>query len=123
MRSHSSTTTAHRRQFLRSAGWAAGGLFALGSVPNRTRADHEAGARVSNDLVQSLDVEFARRAADGPTFRKSIKGLPEAELANLRRAFGILQRNGVYDQYVQIHASYCQHNILIWPWHRAYLYY
>lgn len=123
MRSHSSTTAAHRRQFLRSAGCAAGGLVALASVSDRSRADHEAGARVSSDLVQSLDVELARRGADGPSFRKSIKGLPATELANLRRAFGILQRNGVYDQYVEIHASYCQHNILIWPWHRAYLYY
>lgn len=58
--------------------------------------------------------------------RKNIAFLPAAELDQLREAFRVLRFNNdaIYNTWVNIHVNNCQHNNnLIWPWHRAYLYY
>src|SRR5262249_32909164 len=58
--------------------------------------------------------------------RKNIAFLPTAELDQLREAFRVLRadNDAIYNTWVNIHANNCQHNnSLIWPWHRAYLYY
>ena len=67
-----------------------------------------------------------------PRVRKNVDCLTDQELRNLEHAFKVLQDRSAtnpndptgYDYQVQIHRQRCQHNSeLIWPWHRAFLYY
>src|SRR5262249_30646604 len=64
--------------------------------------------------------------------RKNIDCLTAQELSNLEHAFKVLQDRSAanpsdpkgYDYQVRIHRLSCAHNTeLIWPWHRAFLYY
>src|SRR5262249_8239162 len=68
----------------------------------------------------------APTAARAPNERTNIAFLPQSELDNLRQAFRVLRanNNAIYNTWVNVHVQACQHNNnLIWPWHRAYLYY
>jgi hypothetical protein len=126
----------HRRQFLRAAAIATGGILI-------TTGRDEAGGQVAApghgamSFPQSAGKSPAAGAFDGifqtPAAtttmvpeRKNIALLPDAELTNFRQAFSALgaPTGASYQFWVRLHVNNCQHNNdLIWPWHRAYLYY
>jgi hypothetical protein len=120
----STGTEPGRRTFLKTAAVAAGG--ALVSLP--ARADHPkpAGEHPKKTDAAFEGVFVTPRAPRTLNQRKNIAFLPDAELDQLREAFRVLRANNdaIYTTWVNIHVENCQHdNDLIWPWHRAYLYY
>jgi hypothetical protein len=127
---------AHRRAFLRAAAVATGGVLI---TVGRDEASGQVIAPGHRGMPSAQDARNfpAAGAFDGlfqaPTAttvaipeRKNIAALPDAELTNLRDAFRTLgaPAGSIYQSWVQLHVNSCQHNNdLIWPWHRAYLYY
>jgi len=122
---------AGRRAFLKAAAVATGGALVAG---RRSRAqDHQAEAHTASAQAPTAphDVAFESMfvtpsAAGVVNERTNVAFLPQAELDNLRQAFRVLRanNNAIYNTWVNVHVQACQHNNnLIWPWHRAYLYY
>jgi len=128
---------AHRRAFLRAAAVATGGALIVGrgaaadDLPKEQ--DHPAGTKSHGEkqappkeAFEGLLVTPAETVAT--LERKNIASLPDAERENLRAAFRALgsgvSLGPIYSSWINLHAVNCQHNNnLIWPWHRAYLYY
>lgn len=116
---------AQRRSFLKAAGFASGGAW----LETRVHAQHPQATNAHTDKPDDeafRGVLVAPQATRSLNQRKNIAFLPASELDQLREAFRILRANNdqIYNTWVNVHANNCQHNNnLIWPWHRAYLYY
>jgi len=137
-RVHFEGEQAHRRAFLQAAAVATGGALIAGGAARAQEhpgGGHQSsaeephggvGAAPPKEAFEGLLVTPGAMAAT--LERKNIEFLPDAELANLRQAFGLLgsgaSPGAIYQSWVGLHAQNCQHNnSVIWPWHRAYLYY
>src|SRR5688572_28225587 len=122
---------AGRRAFLRAAAIATGGALITG---RRSWAQHhQAGGHAAPGYAPAAPQGAAYSgtflppsAATVGNERLNIAFLPQAELDNFRQPFRVLRanNNAIYRTWVNVHVQACQHNNnLIWPWHRAYLYY
>jgi tyrosinase len=128
---------AHRRAFLRAAAVATGGALIVGRGAAADDPPKEPGHSASakshgkeqappKEAFEGLLVTPSESATS--LERKNIAYLPDAERESLREAFRALgsgvSPGSIYSSWINLHAGNCQHNnSLIWPWHRAYLYY
>lgn len=120
------STDVTRRKFLAAAGATAGGALVClaANADDRPQKVDDHPQKVDDEAFKGVFVTpSATRTLNQ---RKNIAFLPTAELDQLREAFRVLRSNNdaIYNTWVNIHVNNCQHNNnLIWPWHRAYLYY
>jgi hypothetical protein len=120
---------ASRRAFLMAAAITTGGALATGRRSRADRPQTEGHAPLAPTAPHDVAFEglfITPSAAAAANERINIAFLPQAELDNLRQAFRVLRadNDAIYNTWVNVHVQACQHNNnLIWPWHRAYLYY